>query len=170
MQRCSNGDATAPDTDSDTDSDSEADTEAPTQSDSESKQLPPQQDAAREDSFSLDLNGVGLGRVEVNPSAKARRDAAILLNVRDVDPLVPIYQLWERGLRRRAREVDVHFVASARKIYRNASADVQKTCGPLDEQEPLTVSPARPTPSLRDSPLVQGRDGRRRTPAKLSAT
>lgn len=124
------GDVTPPDTEADTDSEAETDSDQPTR-ESENLQLPP----SSEDLKNFDLSGVGLGRVEQDPSPDAQREAARLLNVTDVEPLIPRFRRWQHKQPpdKRAKDVDALFVATAAKLFANAPEAIQRACVPIIE-------------------------------------
>ena len=138
-----NGDVT-PDvtlhvTPSDTDSETQTDKETPP-IESENKSLPPEQEATREsENFIFDLSRVGLGGAGGEPSPAAKREAARLLNVADVEPLVDRYRRWSKS--KTARDPDALFVASAPKLFKNAPEAVRAACKPIEQPIP---APSRP--------------------------
>lgn len=98
-----------------------------------------------------------MGRVDNAPSIEAKREAARLLNVTDVDPLVPLYQRWERGLQQRAVDVDAHFLSSVPTLFENARQAIKSACSPLallaQAYDQIAVAP--PSSELRNSTMVR---------------
>lgn len=94
-------------------------------------------DRAREveaQDFDLGLGGV--------VSQQAQRTTAAVLGIANAAPLVRLYEAWPGS--RRARDPDAHFIASAAKLYANASEAVKAACQPAPLVEPLPAVKASP--------------------------
>jgi hypothetical protein len=149
VKRFSNGDVAPPDTDAE----SETDTELPPTK-SENTSLPPEQEAARESGkVHFYLSRVGSRRVGGEPSAHAKLEAARVLNVADVEPLVDRYRRWPES--KSARDPDALFVASAPKLFQNASKAVREACKPIEQPMPEALRPVVASQQL--TALLAGR-------------
>jgi len=104
------------------------------------RQLPSEQDAARESAeVKKGFLGLGAGRGG-EPSPKARRKVAAKLAISDADPLVALYAAWPRS--KAARDPDGLFISTAPRLFRDASPEVRKACKPLaDEPVPIETKP-----------------------------
>jgi len=101
-------------------------------------------EAAREKVEGI-LKGLGTGKGGV-PSSRALRRVAGKLGIADASPLVPIYLEWPKSCQ--AVDADALFVASAPKIYREASPEVRTACKPTDAAEPIARPNVKASPEL----------------------
>lgn len=127
-------------------------TDTDTDTDLELNLLPLEQEAAREceseaRSKKFDLGGVGLGLGQGEISPKTRLAVAKALNVADPTPIVDAYRRWSGS--RKAKSIDAHFRASAKRIFGNLNDDERAACQPLDPPTPeIVLKPVTASPQL----------------------
>lgn len=109
------------------------------------KQLPSEQEAAREsEGRKFDLKDVGCG-LGGEPTPQARRAVARQLGIADPQPLVDAWLAWPPS--RKAKSADAHFRASARTIFANLSASEREACGVIADLD-MKITPVAPSPQL----------------------
>ena len=104
--------------------------------------LPLEQEAAREETKVFDFSRVGVGTACREISKEARIKVATTLSIEDAAPIVRAYQKWlptKKG--KPVQNIEVHFVASAKRIFGNLSDDERKACGPLVENSAVVAPP-----------------------------
>lgn len=103
-------------------------------------------DAERESEAEKLIDDLGTGRGG-SVSIDGKRSVCAKLAIGNAEPLIALYDAWPRS--RTARDPDALFIATAPKLYREATPEIRAACQPLDARPAEPLPPVQPSASLR---------------------